>query len=299
MLIRNALSAVIAPAVIFAFMMTGCDVGAEDDQPTLDEIEGPHALEPTIWVHGCAPPVATQEQISHFTDPQRQFFASKGYPASFMYRFVFSGAQCGSNIDFANEISDLVDQALAETGADRVNIVAHSMGALATRLYLYQGGNKKVRRFISLAGANHGGNGAAVAVQLQAAFGYPAYEGGKELYPPYACAGQTSGGAADIQATVNGCLTATGRTAYVDETPEGGASFLSIRNTLDEEVVPVGSACLNQRFQNDCADRVNVAVTVPPGPGPCGPEGCPGHVTMLWDPGVMQRVYDQVVLDTK
>jgi hypothetical protein len=66
---------------------------------------------------------------------------------------------------------------------------------------------------------------------------------------------------------------------------------------LDEIIDPVASSCLNQRFENDCSDTsVNLEVTVAAGPGPCGPNGvqdaCPAHVTMMWDPSVMQMTYD-------
>jgi hypothetical protein len=167
------------------------------------------------------------------------------------------------------------------------------MGALTVRLYLLEGSGE-VDDFVSIGGAHHGSVVAAAAVEWQAKAGAPAYEGAKEMTPPYACQGQASGGAADVQFSVNGCLTPTGRTVERDETP-GAVAYLSIWNSLDEIQIPQEGACLNQRFQNDCSDtNVNVQVAVSPGPGPCGPGGCPGHVVMIWDPGVMQRTYDFV-----
>src|SRR5262249_36602314 len=157
------------------------------------------------------------EQISHFTDPQRAFFQAQGYPANFLFRFVYAGPVCDSNTKFASQIASLVDQARAATGRNKVDIVAHSMGAIATRLYLNQGGDKKVKPLVMLGGTNHGALAGAEGPALQAAFGAPAYEGMKELFPIYACRGQTIGGAADVQFTVNGCLTPTGRTVARDE----------------------------------------------------------------------------------
>jgi len=290
----------IVMAVTLGAATAGCAMG-EDEEAALGEIEGQGgievsgAMDPIIWVHGCTPPDATDEQASHFTDAQMAYFAAQGYPSDYLYRFVNQGPQCTSNIDFAAQLRDLVAEVRAITGRPRVDIVAHSMGALATRLYLHQGGTRCVRAFVSIAGGNHGSGFAQVGLGWQDMFGgYPAFEGVQEMFPPYACAGQTYGGSADIQATVNGCLTPWGRTVYVDETPQGGTHYLSIRNSLDEIAVPVDTACLDQDFIGDCSSSVNTQVTVPPGPGPCGPQGCPGHITMLWDPGVIGMVYDFV-----
>lgn len=252
-------------------------------------------IEPVIWVHGCPPPFGNSEAASHLVaDRQQEFFRYRGYPADYLYAFVFSGPNCGSTIDHAQELALLVSQARSATGASKVSIVAHSMGALASRLYIGDGGDKYVRDFVSIAGGNHGGAAAAQGVEWQAQFGYPAYEGAKEMYPPYACEGQASGGAADVQYWLNGCLTATGRTVEVDETPSADQiGYLSIWNTMDEMVIPAEAACLGQRFQNDCSNPVNFEVTIGPAPGPCGPTAqCPGHVAVLWEPAIMQLVYD-------
>jgi pimeloyl-ACP methyl ester carboxylesterase len=291
-----ALSLSLASGVLAGCAADADEIGVEGLAGTSWGGDGsPSNKDPVLFVHGCPPPGVTHEQVSHFFDPMKQFFLSYGYETTDLFTFVFSGAQCGSNIDFANEIAQQVRDIRAITGAPRVDIVAHSMGALATRLYLYQGGNQCIRDFAMVGGANHGGQGAADGVFLQSIFGYPAYEGMKEMFPPYACEGQTSGGAADIQALLNGCLTPTGRTVWADETLVGGVHYLSVRNAQDEIVLPVESACLDQDYQNDCSETdINTQVSVPPGPGPCGPDGCPAHVTMLWDQGVMTQVFNHL-----
>ncbi|HTE52392.1 MAG TPA: hypothetical protein VK698_16185 [Kofleriaceae bacterium] len=291
--------AVSLSASLLGGSLIGCAMQGEDD-PALDEAEAHggggagHSLTPVIWVHGCAPPGATNDQVSHFTDAQRDFFRARGYPDTHLIRFVFSGATCDSNIAFADQIAGLVAQVRASTGSSKVDIIAHSMGALATRLYIAQGGDHFVDHFVSIAGTNHGALAGVEGIALQLAFGAPAYQGMKELFPIYACAGQTQAGAADVQFTVNGCLTLLGRTVNRDETP-GAVKVLSIRNNLDGEVLPIEVSCLNQKRQLDCTDPVNRVVTVAPAVGNCGGLPlCPGHVTMLSDPGVMQMVFDHV-----
>lgn len=62
----------------------------------------------------------------------------------------------GSNVDHAEEIDSLVTQVLTETGATEVDIVAHSMGGLATRWYLNTRPDAPVRR-VAFLGTPHRG----------------------------------------------------------------------------------------------------------------------------------------------
>jgi pimeloyl-ACP methyl ester carboxylesterase len=254
-----------------------------------------HQRTPVIFVHGCPPPPHTDQESLQFTRPMMDYLRARGYPVHYLRTYFNSGPVCDSSITQAAQLAGLVDHVRAVTGARRVDIVAHSMGSVVTRLYLARWGGKSVRDVVALGGPFHGSRVAGAAVEWQAEFGYPAYQGAKEAYPPYACKGRTVQ-AADIQFALNGCLTPDGRTVLMDETRRD-VDYLSIRNGLDEIVDPTESSCLNQRFQNDCSDtQVNVEVSVPPGPGPCGPDGsqdvCPAHVTMMWDPSVIRMTDD-------
>jgi len=62
----------------------------------------------------------------------------------------------GSNWEHAEEISMAVDHLLGVTGAERVDIVAHSMGGLATRLYLRETPGAAVRRVVFIATPHRG-----------------------------------------------------------------------------------------------------------------------------------------------
>ena len=120
----------VSGVALFLVLLTaptmGCAVDG-DDEPTLDEAAnggghgggGGHdsSPNPVIWVHGCPPPFATHDQVSHFTDGQRAFFEAQGYPADRLVRFVFSGAQCGSNLAFAAQLASLVSNVRASTHA--------------------------------------------------------------------------------------------------------------------------------------------------------------------------------------
>lgn len=281
--------------VVFTSLVTGCAV--DGNVASLDQTEAGGGFDeflnnPIIFVHGCPPPGVSNEMAANLVfGPMIEHYRAQGYPDSYLTLFVHSGAACDSTISEANELADLVDQVLDETGAWEVDIVAHSMGSVTTRLLLAADWHWVVDDFVSIGGANHGTLAGEQGGDLQETFGAPAYEGMKELFSPYACSGETSEGAADVQFEVNGCLTFFGRDFVTDETP-GESAYLSIRNKLDEEIQPNESSCLDQKFQDDCSSSVNVAVSVPPGPGPCSAEGCPAHVTQAWDPGVIDLVYD-------
>ena len=291
---------------LLLFACSSAEIGPEHEGPGLEVAEYDYhdscadesCMEPVIWVHGCPPPEIDAATASHFADVQKQVFLEAGYPAEYLHSFVFEGAKCDSNIEYAAQLSDMVFDVLDQTGAARVNIVAHSMGALASRVYIAAGGYRYVRDFVSIGGGNHGSEVAGQGAAWQEMFGWPNFEGAKEMFPPYACWGESSNGESwDAQYWVNGCLAPWGRWEWADETPaDDQVDYLSIWNTVDEFVVPQEAACLNQSFANDCSSSVNQAVTVPPGPGPCGPMGCPAHVTIMWDPGVILQVFEFITL---
>ena len=62
----------------------------------------------------------------------------------------------GSNMDHAEELGVVVSEVLAETGGRQVDIVAHSMGGLATRWYLNTHADAPVRR-VAFLGTPHEG----------------------------------------------------------------------------------------------------------------------------------------------
>jgi len=276
----------------------GCAVEGMEDEAELDELYSFGSFaEPIIFVHGCTPPNLTDVDAAHLFDPLKQFAADEEhYPANYLVTFINNGPQCQSTHAFAQQLSTLVNQVRAATGEAKVDIVAHSMGALAARLYIAKyGGAAYVEDLVTIGGGDHGSVTAVQGVPLQQAFGYPAFEGMQEMYPPYACKGQTSGQpTADVQYDLNGCLTPSGRTVSRDETP-GSVSYRAIWNDLDEIAVPAQTGCLNQTRQNDCGSSVNFRVSVPA--GPCFMGVCPGHLNMLWDDVVMEEVLERTYDD--
>lgn len=69
----------------------------------------------------------------------------------------------GSNRDHADEIAEAIDSLMARTGSDQVDVVAHSMGGLATRWYLLQRPHAPVRRVVFIGTPHRGTRSAHLA----------------------------------------------------------------------------------------------------------------------------------------
>jgi pimeloyl-ACP methyl ester carboxylesterase len=263
---------------------------------------------PLVFAHGCPPPPLTSAEDSGIFSGDTQnapgivdFFAERGYPDSHLNRFLYDGPVCPPNREYAAQLGDYVAGVIAATGSERVDILGFSMGAVATRIYIKDGGADFVSHFVSMAGASHGSVLAGMVGEAgREDSDFPCYEGALEASPEYACDGD-SPAMEDIQAYLNGCLTEDGRTVDEDETPfdidEGGhIKYLSIWNEKDDLVIPQEAACLNQSFQNDCSDPVNHMVSVE-AVTEIMPDLLSSHVETQLDPTVRQFVFDFLTAD--
>lgn len=108
---------------------------------------------PVIFVHGYNGSASNwNEMIADFK--------SDGYADGELYAWNYDTHQ--SNEITAEQLSRVVDETLARTGASQVDIVTHSMGGLSSRWYLkFHNGTTKVDDWVSLAGPNHGTTTAA------------------------------------------------------------------------------------------------------------------------------------------
>ena len=103
---------------------------------------------PVIFVHGW------NGSASNWNELVADFKAD-GYTDGELTAWNYNTSQ--SNKTTADQLSAVVDDVLARTGATEVDIVTHSMGGLNSRWYLkFVGGADKVDDWVSLAGPNHG-----------------------------------------------------------------------------------------------------------------------------------------------
>ena len=103
---------------------------------------------PIVFVHGWS------ASASVWTTMIERFRAD-GWADAHLVPWSYDTRQ--SNVDTAHQLADHVEAVLRETGARRVDIVSHSMGALSARYYARNlGGDARIDAWVSLGGANHG-----------------------------------------------------------------------------------------------------------------------------------------------
>jgi triacylglycerol lipase len=88
-------------------------------------------------------------------DPWISRFETAGLPHDWIE--IFDTDRCEHNTVLGAQLGTWVDELLARTGADKVDLIAHSMGALAARWCIVRGScHDKVANVVTLSGANHG-----------------------------------------------------------------------------------------------------------------------------------------------
>ncbi|MFF8382148.1 esterase/lipase family protein [Streptomyces kanasensis] len=106
---------------------------------------GPH---PIVFVHGWNSDGSTWRTMA-------DRFRADGWPAGRLHPWTYDATQ--SNTTTAGQLADEIARVLRTTGATKVDVVTHSMGALSSRYYLKNlGGASQVDAWASLAGPNHG-----------------------------------------------------------------------------------------------------------------------------------------------
>jgi triacylglycerol esterase/lipase EstA (alpha/beta hydrolase family) len=103
---------------------------------------------PILFVHGWS------ESESLWSTMIRNF-EREGWRREELNNWRYNTRQ--SNVTTASEVKAKVEEILRRTGATRIDLITHSMGALNTRYYIKNlGGTEKVEKFVSLGGPNHG-----------------------------------------------------------------------------------------------------------------------------------------------
>lgn len=103
---------------------------------------------PVVFVHGWSSSASVWSTMT-------ERFLADGWPETYLAVWSYDTRQ--SNVETAEQLADRVDAVLAETGASRVDVVSHSMGALPARYYVQRlGGDARVDGWVSLGSPNHG-----------------------------------------------------------------------------------------------------------------------------------------------
>ncbi|BEN08979.1 lipase [Serratia marcescens] len=114
------------------------------------EIQPPRsASNPLILVHG-------RNADSGVWVALKSYLLTQGYTDDLLFGWNYDSSQSVNEV-LAGQFKTYVADVLSQTGADKVDIVAHSLGSLLTRWFIkFEGGKDSVRQWISIAGPNHG-----------------------------------------------------------------------------------------------------------------------------------------------
>jgi triacylglycerol lipase len=103
---------------------------------------------PILFVHGWS------ESSSLWTTMIGRF-EKDGWTKAELTNWTYNTSQ--SNVTTAKEVATKVSEIKSKTGAAKVDLVTHSMGALSTRYYIKNlGGESTIESWVSLGGPNHG-----------------------------------------------------------------------------------------------------------------------------------------------
>jgi triacylglycerol lipase len=106
------------------------------------------AQDPILFVHGYT-------ESASVWNTMIGRFEKDGYAKASLSAYSYNTSQ--SNKIDAEEVKSRVETLLKNTGATKVDIIAHSMGSLNSRYYIKNlGGEAKVDDWVSLGGPNHG-----------------------------------------------------------------------------------------------------------------------------------------------
>jgi triacylglycerol lipase len=104
--------------------------------------------DPVVFVHGI-------DAHGSDWDTMKSRFMADGYRQDELLAFDYDSSR--SNADTAKQLGRFIDRARARTGSAKVDVVAHSMGALSSRHWMESlPGNAAVDDWVGLAAPNHG-----------------------------------------------------------------------------------------------------------------------------------------------
>jgi triacylglycerol lipase len=150
-LVRSAVVLAAVALVACSPDMTGPDLQSNRVAATVP------VRNPVLFIHGWNSTGATW-----FTTIDK--FKASGYTDAELYNWTYYSGQ--SNVTTARQIAAKVDSILAITGAQKVDLVTHSMGSISARYYTKNlRGAAKVEALVSLGGTNHGTNTAYLCLQ--------------------------------------------------------------------------------------------------------------------------------------
>lgn len=255
--------------------------------PALDCVPAAARPEPVVLLAGFGAvgeiTATIDRQMSLITGGIR---AEGGCAYPFAYGIVGPVHAADRIPESAAQVAGFVDEVLAESGADRVDIVAHSSGALVADYYLkFLGGAPHVRRIAQLAPVTRG----TTAATLSAGLTLPEYPGTPADFME--TAGLTAGLTANVPA-VRGALDCLTGSTVIAQVLDGGVTVPGVEYSVlatrfDQVLTPAGTASFitEPGVRNDFYEDLH-------------PEAAPAsHAALPMQPGAAAWVLDRLYRD--
>jgi len=139
---KNKLWGLLAVILLVATFLPACAPGA---------IKAPANIKPIVFVHGGAGSAAQFES-------QAMRFMSNGYPAKYITAYEYDSS-LGMSPQFPMEkvcagLDEFIAAVLKDTGADKVDLVGHSLGTMVSQTYLRSSPERaaKVAHYVNIDG---------------------------------------------------------------------------------------------------------------------------------------------------
>lgn|GEM_PF-2415434 len=107
-------------------------------------------LRPILFMHGV------NGSSANFNTMIERFVAD-GWPRDYLVALDAADPSWGCSVDNASMIRQAAANLMANTGAGRIDLVAHSMGTLSSRYFMkFLGGQNVVNTYVTMGGMHHG-----------------------------------------------------------------------------------------------------------------------------------------------
>lgn len=141
---KSKLFGILAVLILVGILFPSCAPGAVT-------VPMPANIKPIIFVHGFAGSAAQFES-------QAMRFESNGYPANYIYAYEYDSA-AGLSPQFPpasvlTGVDQVVDAVLKNTGADKVDLIGHSLGTKVSQAYLTSSPERaaKIAHYVNIDG---------------------------------------------------------------------------------------------------------------------------------------------------
>lgn len=157
-----------------------------DSLAQLDGVELNHDRLPVLFIHGGA------GSASQF-ESQAQRFRANGYPAEHIAAFEYDSGTVSADptnptlrAELNQQINALIDELLISTGAERINLLGHSLGTAVSQMYLAEPANAaKVAHYVNIDGRSADAPpGGVPTLALWGQYVTEAVQGAENVYPP-------------------------------------------------------------------------------------------------------------------